>query len=586
MVFFPEILFRALLAGLLTLAPAWAGAQAQVAPPWSGQSVAGQYWIDGSGKASLDAARSAFDAGQGKPLDPEQLMPLGGGKALWYWLQLPAVSKPTSAVLTVAFTGTDSVELFRPDRDGGWRLQRAGDSVPVAQWPLPYLRSAFPFTLGPGDGQTTYARVLHTHPIRVDWVLQDTNGFTSSANAWHLGLGVYVGFMLLVLLLSIANTVSWRDPIHVYYAVHVVMVGLSVLSLTGLAGEYLWPHNAWWNDKAPVVIPTLSMAWAGLFVRELVAERGARLVSWSLLLLCAVFLGLTVIAMLFSRETIYRAPSLFLVPGMLLVLGVLAWYSRRRPEVGLWVLAGVTVLVAGSIWSLMRNLGWISPSFLTDNGPQLGAALEIPLVLVGLYYRGRERRDTRVRLEALSRTDPLTGVGNTRMLTVRLDHLLKRAQRDPYMGAVMRMRVVNLDAIRQEHGREAVAAALVRAAECVTRSTIEGDTVAREEGGDLVMVLEGHVTRAQVSETGRNIIARGLQFTRRLPQRVTLNFRVAAICAPLPRADAAAILALLDRELQAIATDPRGKAMRIMAQVDSIEEPAPSAIRHPATRRA
>src|SRR4051812_13580566 len=67
------------------------------------------------------------------------------------------------------------------------------------------------------------------------------------------------------------NTVSWRDPIHLLYAGHVVLVGLSILSLTGLAGEYLWPDNAWWNDKAPVVLPAASLGWAALFIRELVS---------------------------------------------------------------------------------------------------------------------------------------------------------------------------------------------------------------------------------------------------------------------------------------------------------------------------
>src|SRR5665647_355299 len=129
---------------------------------------------------------------------------------------------------------------------------------------------------------------------------------------------------------------------------------------------------------------------------------------------------------------------------MVLVLGILVWYSRRRPAVGLWVLAGFSVLVAGSLWPLVRNLGLIDASFLTDNAPQIGGALEIPLVLVGLYFRGRERRDSRVRLEALSRTDPLTGLGNHRVLMARLTHLLRRARRDPTIGAVMRVRVANL----------------------------------------------------------------------------------------------------------------------------------------------
>ena len=59
----------------------------------------------------------------------------------------------------------------------------------------------------------------------------------------------------------------------------------------------------------------------------------------------------------------------------------------------------------------------------------------------------------------------------------------------------MQVHVANLEAIRAEYGREAAEAALVRAAECVTSEAKEGDIVAREQGGDLVLVMEGQVTR-------------------------------------------------------------------------------------------
>ena len=97
-------------------------------------------------------------------------------------------------------------------------------------------------------------------------------------------------------------------------------------------------------------------------------------------------------------------------------------------------------------------------------------------MLIGLYFRGRERRDNRVRLEALSHTDPLTGLGNHRVLMLRLGQLLARSRRDPLLGAVMRVRVANLHDINEQYGREAMEAAMVRAAECVARGAIEGDT--------------------------------------------------------------------------------------------------------------
>jgi diguanylate cyclase (GGDEF)-like protein len=569
--FLPRM-WRALLLALVAVTGSLALAQPEPAMEWAHGDIAAQYWADASGKASLDGARSAFDAGQGRPADPTQLMPLGGGAAVWYRLQLPPVTAPARAVFEVTFPGTDSVVLFRPDGAGGWSPQRSGDSLPVSEWPVHYLHPAFAFTLQPGETQATYLRIQHTYPIRVNWVLRDSSSFNSASKVWHLALGAYAGFMVLVVLLSVVNTYTWRDPIHLYYAVHVILVGLSVMSLTGLAGEYLWPGNAWWNDKAAVVVPAASAAWAALFVRELVAERGRRLVSWSLVGLAAAC-GLMMVAFLvLGRESFYRAPSVYLVPSMAIMVAALAWYSMRRPEVGLWVLGGMALLVAGSMLPLLRSLGWIPASFATQYGVQIGAALEIPLALIGLYFRSRERRDNLLRIGALAHTDPLTGVGNHRVLVACLQDLLGRSRRHPFRGAVLQVHVANLDDIRSEYGREAAEAALVRAAECVTQEASEGDTVAREQGGDLVLVLEGQVSRAQAAEAGRNIIARGLKFSGRLPPRVSLSLRVAGAYAPLPETNAAVLLGMLGRVILEIGTDPLGRALRFVGQND--ESPA------------
>ena len=557
-------LLRALVMALTTAAAGLAVAQTEPSLAWAHRGdVPGQYWIDASGKASLETAGAAFDGGQGRAADPAQIMPLGGGVAIWYRLQLPAVTAPARAVLTVPFGGMDNVELFHPDGAGGWTTQRAGEALPVGQWPLRYLHPAFAFTLQPGETQPTYLRIQHSHSSGVTWVLWDASSFSESAKLWHLALGAYAGFMVLVVLLSIFNAVSWRDPIHLYYAVQVVLVGLGIMSLTGIGGEYLWPHNAWWNDKASVVLPAASLGWMGLFLRELVAERGQRL-SWALLVHAGICALMVAGFLRYGREDFFRLPSAYGMVALAVILGLLTWFSLRRPKVGLWVLAGMAALTAGSLFTLFRNLDWLPVSFATQYGPQIGGALEIPLILIGLYFRSRERRDNRVRLDALAHTDPLTGVGNHRALVERLEHLLGRGRRGPFLGALLQVHVANLDAIRDEYGREAAEAAMVRAAECVMREAGEGDTVAREQGGDLVLVLEGEASRAQATEAGRNIIARGLKYSGRMPPRVTLQLRVGGACAPLPDSNVKVLLGLLGRVIQDIGKDGLGRALRII----------------------
>jgi GGDEF domain-containing protein len=280
---------------------------------------------------------------------------------------------------------------------------------------------------------------------------------------------------------------------------------------------------------------------------------------------------LMVVAFLVAgRENVYRAPSIFALPGLLVLLGVIVWYSRRQPKVGLWILAGMAFLMAGALAPLVHNLGLIEASFVTEFGPQLGGAAEVPLLLIGLFFRSRERRANLERLQAMAHTDPLTGLANHRVLQRRLEAALSQARKDPLAGAVLRVHVGNLADIHAEYGREAGEAALVRAGECVAKEAREGDLVAREQGDDIVLVLGGHPTQGQTAIAGRNVIARGLKFSGRLPPGVTLKLRVAGFAPPLPASgDPAGLLQTLARLLLDIENDPHGRALRFVGSPDS-----------------
>jgi diguanylate cyclase (GGDEF)-like protein len=526
-----------------------------------------RYWVDSTGAASVEAAEAAFRAGQGRPASPDQIMPLGPRQPVWFQLQLPAAPKPARAVLTLSFPGTDHADLYRRD-NGAWYVQHSGDALPVDDWPLRYLTPAFALTLQPGEPAAAYLRIEHSQSMRVLWNLQGESSFLQEVELWHLGLGAYAGFLVMVVLVSIFNCWSWRDPIHLYYAVHAVLVGLSIMSLSGLGGAWLWPAAPWWNDKAPFLLPAAALAWAGLFARELVAERGTRFMSRLLLAHVAVTVAMMVAFVVIGREHLFRAPSIYFLPGLALLLWVLTWYTLRRPSVGLWIMAGIVVLVVGSLFPLMHNLGWLPASFLTYQGTQLGAAVEIPLTLIGLFFRSRERRANRERLEQMATTDPLTGLANHRVLERRLEQLLRRARRDPALGAVYRVHVANLGDITAEHGREAAEAALMRAAECVAKEAREGDLVAREPGSDIVLVLGGHLAQPAAIAMGRDIIARGLKYSVRLPPGVTLKLRVAAAAAPLPPSDPSGLLQTLARLLLDMENDEHGRWLRFLGGPD------------------
>jgi diguanylate cyclase (GGDEF)-like protein len=520
--------------------------------------------VDASGAQTLEQVQQRIAGGEGVPASPGRIMPAGGAAALWYQLALPPVGVPTPRVLAVPHPGMNRVEFYRPAADGSWKVERSGDATAVSRWPVRHLHPAFEFLQQPGETRASYLRVQHSHPISVRWILWDARDFQESSKKWHLLLGAYVGLVALVILICTVNAYSWRDSIHFYYAAYVLVIAFGQLSLTGLAGEYLWPDNPWWNDAASNVLPVTGAALGHLFMRELVRARGAAWVARLMLLMSVAGAVLALCFLFVGRDPFFAISGPYYLLSFVIYLGVAAWYAWRIPRVGLWVLAGVLAVLAGSVFPVLRNMQLIPVSFMTQYGAQLGVALEIPLLLIALYLRSRERRDNRARVGSMARVDPLTGAANHRVMVERLQQLLAHQLRDPEAGVALRIRIGNIQQIRDEYGLQVAQMALVHAGACITKIAREGDTVGRHRDGDFVLILQGRVPREQISEMGQRLIARGLAPSELLPPGAVLQLKVAIADAPFRTGGVAPLLQALDTVVTELAARP-GKALRFLA---------------------
>lgn len=537
----------------------------------------GQVLVDSSGSLTFDQVRSKFDAGEGRPVRPEEIMPTGGGAALWYLLALPAVNAPTPLMLTVPHPNMDSVNLYLPavsaSNVGEWQLQRSGDAVPVAAWPVRHLTPAFELLLQPGETRPTYLRVAHNYPISVPWQLSDPDSFHEQSKESHLLLGVYIGLVLLIAMMSALHAMSWRDSIHLFFTGYVLVVAAGQLALTGLAGEFLWPGSAWWNDSAPVAMTLATAALLHLFLRQMVVDRDAPWLSRGLLTMTLIGAGILTAFLVIGNKSSFNLATPYYLGSMAVYLSVAGWYVWRRPMVGVWVLAAMACLTVGSVFPILRTQGMLPLGIATQYGAQIGAAFEILLLVVALYLRSREKRDNQARVGALTRVDPLTGLGNHRVLLQRLDALLVRQRRDPGAGAVMRVRLGNAIDIRQDYGMEAVQSAVVQAGACVAGVASDGDTVARHRDGDFLLILQGHLTRDALSQMGQRLIARGLADSPTLPPNTMLQFRIAVAEAPFNAPDAEQLLHAMGAVLREL-SGRSGTAMRFVNGTDTRSAPA------------
>lgn len=525
-------------------------------------------WLDASGQTTMEQVEAGALTLGFEPLRVGEPRVLDNAAL---WLRFDAISQDPRHhwKLELPMSGVDKISLYYRDSLGRWAVQQAGDSLPMSAWPLP---GRFPaLSLSPEQGQSVryYLRIEHARvPFSVvPRAVSDTQ-LTTARQRDHVLLGAYFGLAFLVTLLALINAVAYRDWGFASYAVYIAIFAASQGAFTGMAGLYWWPELPALNTPAVFVLPLTAGAAAMWFVRTVTTPRRfSRALDWFLLAMIWLAPIIAIIDAIFPTAEGFALINIMVSAGiaaLLLVIGVALFEGDRHAR---WLVLGFLPIVLATLFPLMRNLGVLASSFVTEHALMLGSTIEAPILFYGLLRRVTQRRESETRASTLRTTDPLTGLGSARLLVSKLRQAFNTAGRYQQPCALLLINLSNLATLQQRHGREAGDRAMVMAASRIRTAAQTTDTVARVGDSQFALLMEGPMNSDSVNDVATKILASGLRPSRELPEADPLVFHIAIGYMSEPaRLAKSEAQAYLSRMIQAVKdmNDGSRKAIRMI----------------------
>ena len=487
-----------------------------------------QAWVDDRGTAVLDEVVQG--AARFRPMAAGTIHRLGTGSALWLKFRLMRPGDQQHWVMAFANPVLDHVTLYQQDATGRWHGAAAGDTVAVNAWPEPGRYAAFRLELPAGQARDVYVQVRSVTATSVPVRLASEVDHAQRGQLESLALGVALGALLLLIAVCVAQAWAYRDAVYGWYAAYAAVNVLMVMAYTGIGAHLLWPGSGFWADASQGTLACIAAGSALLFVRNLTGiaarhrllDRAVRIGGWAGVAAAAIYLVAP------------RPGGLVLMAGYVLCASAtnlrVAWLSwRRQDRVGLWVLAAYLPLTLGVVLTLLRMSGALPHSFVTHYALVLGMALEVPLLLVALAIRSRERHGAEIREQALSSHDALTGLLAPHLFHDRLHQVVARGKRDREAAAVVFIDLVNHARIKAVFGSAVAEQSLLRSVIKLRKLVREVDTVGRIGEARFGLIMEGVDARAVVTDRAARLIAAGLIPLRGLKPEVTLQFHIAGV---------------------------------------------------------
>ncbi len=194
--------------------------------------------------------------------------------------------------------------------------------------------------------------------------------------------------------------------------------------------------------------------------------------AWGLHVVC-------VVATLEVSLTIAEASRIFTAYYVLVAIFIAYGISERRA-----LMAQVAFLVASAAIVLLYD-----PETFRQNLPLALVLIPVLIVVAGMIAYLRERLTaSQERYRALSESDPLTGVGNYRMLTNRVPREILRHMRHQRPLALLAIDLDRFKQINDVHGHHRGDEVLRSVADALVQNVRNHDVVVRQGGDEFAVV--------------------------------------------------------------------------------------------------
>ena len=376
-----------------------------------------EYIVDAEKAITLDEIRSN-KKGLNWIRSAKENLGFGFSKnAFWVRFSLKnSTPKDMDLYLEQAYPPTDHVFLYAPDEKGRYGEIRTGDHYPFKQRPVKYRTYVFPLKIKPHASSTYYMRFESGGSINIELTVMTHDAFHDMKDREAVFLWLFYGVFLVMFANYLVIFLATRDWSYFFYVLYVGSFALFIMSMKGMAVQYLWPDNIWLaNYSIPVTMAMIVLS----IIQFAVFFVGLKNISISLhRLMNAVTLIVSIsfiISLIFGgyNFTINFTNILAGAVSSLGLLIVLYVAIAKKSRQALFFLVSFLVFIVGVILMVLHLRGTLPSNILTTNGILLGAVFQAIALSIGLADRINSMRkevqelNTDLEKKIAERTDEL-----------------------------------------------------------------------------------------------------------------------------------------------------------------------------------
>ncbi|WP_338761606.1 7TM diverse intracellular signaling domain-containing protein [Bernardetia sp. ABR2-2B] len=291
--------------------------------------------------------------------------------------------------LEIQYPALDSVWLYEVDSSQNViQVQLIGDKMPYNKREIKDADLIFVLNIDARKNKTYYMRIRTQGTMTFPLVLWKSQAFSEQTANDRFGFGIYYGIIVVMIFYNLFIFFSLRDRAYLYYVLTIASIALFQLAFNGLGFQYLWYNFYPFNDIAiPFSITffsfiSLLFARQFLHLTELLPKIDKLVLVFVALIIIELFL-----TFFLPYKVMIKVSSItgIVATTLLFYMGVMSY--RKGYKSAIYFLIAWSLFWMGILCSIFKGFGLLSTNFITTYAIQIGSALEVILLSLGLADR-------------------------------------------------------------------------------------------------------------------------------------------------------------------------------------------------------
>lgn len=325
-------------------------------------------------------------------------------ETIWLKFYVENKSKQYKWLLNFNYAPIDEVFFYSIDGNTILNFDKAGLNIPFKSRSIHHRHIVFPVKLKNEKQITFFIQVKSGKSIPLNLQLETEKEFFKSDSVKILILGIFYGGMILMTLYNLFLFFSIKDLSFLLYSFYAICVGLYQSTIDGFFNFIILSDTKFASIYIQVASVWLLYLSGILFTREfLQIKKYSKYLNLLPLLFITFNIILTIISLTGNMyKTKITATTGAIYIGLMFISGIYTLIKGNKTAK--YYLVATMFFLSGAFLRMIKNLGVIDASILTDYAVPYGLLAEMAILSFALGNRINETKRNEEREKALIRS--------------------------------------------------------------------------------------------------------------------------------------------------------------------------------------